>query len=214
MWVNDRYTAEELDAYLRPFWEQWLRSLPKEQRDALASYKSMGYLLFAIAQDADRSFTPDDLACFAALDAAFAQVSWPRDTLLWRGFRAWGYPDGAPPRWSPPSPGEVQTFPGWTSTSLVETAAAAEAHFQLAQSGEWSVLFELALPAGHPAIYIEPVKTPSTHEAEVLLPRGTRFEVRGFEPFDRLRTSDRGAPFHGFRLRAQVLPYQAPPSIT
>lgn len=207
MWTNLTANADQLDHHFRPVWSKWISRLPDEQQQALRTYKSPGYAWFAMARNASRALPARAQALHHALDAALASSQWPFDTVVWRGFRAWQYPDGSPPSWEPPKIGSIQTFDMWTSTSLVETAAAVEACFAQAEPNDWSVLFEMHLPAGHPAIYMEPLHQRHTGEAEVLLPRGTQYEVIGFEPIQRLRTFIPRQPFYGFRLTCKIQPF-------
>jgi ADP-ribosyltransferase exoenzyme len=186
VWINGE-SVSALDARLRPRWRAWLEQLPEAEQDALRTYKSPRYLRFALARNQDRQLTAEDSARWAALDRAFLAARWPCDTLLWRGFRAWGE-DDSPPGWELPKVGERRQFDFWTSTSLSELAAANEASLHQARDGDLSVLYEIELPAGHPAIYMEAIKDVPTGEAEVLLPRATSYVVTQVERFDSLRT--------------------------
>lgn len=212
MWVNSK-TAEEVDALLRPQWRPWFEALAPDVRDALRTYKSGKHGHFAIARDgvAARDITQEDEDRWQALDRAFGEARWHADTMVWRGFRQWSS-DGEPPDWKLPSVGDRERFELWTSTSLRETVAAQEAGVRQARAGDFSVLYEIELPKGFPAIYMEAVKDSPTHEAEILLPRGTPYEVVAVQQFSRLRTVPAAehpsfGPEGCWRIHLRLLPY-------
>ena len=183
-------SAEELDAKLRPWWAVWYARLPQPQRDALAEYKSDRYLNYVIAGEPGRQFTPAQLARFRDLDDAFAHapvLSTPQQA--WRGMTCYVDPHGVQ-TWSPPEPGTVQGFRAWTSVSMLERPAATEAYAAVTNRlpNDYSVLMLLNLPAGQRVIYAEIAKPQPTHEAELLLPRLTRYRVTSFEPLRRFAT--------------------------
>lgn len=151
--------------------------------------------------------TDKDRALWGSLDDAFAGLGYGADVLVWRGFRKWNHPGRPPHGWTPPTIGSVERSDAWMSTSLREQVAGDEAHVHAAQHGDYSVVYEIVVPQGHPAIYAEAVRDEPSHEAELLLPRGTRYEVTNFEQFSALRSEpdDRRGPFYGFRLSATVL---------
>jgi len=186
--------------------------LPEAPRRALREYKSQSYSFFAIAQDPDRKLSAKDFARFEALDAAFQHApGLPSPLWVWRGFTRYVGLDGKQP-WSPPSVGSVAPFPGWTSVSLSEQAAATEAYSAATNRGpcDYSVLMELELPVGQRHIYAEVAKDTATHEAELLLPRGVSYEVLSFEQLTAFRTlqDSRPGPF-AYRVVARVRPPQS-----
>jgi hypothetical protein len=200
-------TPHQLDARLRPWWSEWYAHLPEPQRQALSEYKSPRYPFYAIAADHGRAFTDEDLARFDRLDTAFAhapRLKKPR--RVWRGMTRYVGLDGRQP-WSPPAVGATATFPAWTSVSLLESPAANEAYSTFANrvDGDYSVLMEITLPPGQPVIYMEIIKPTASHEAELLLPRGTGYAVTGFEPLVAFTTLPDSKPGpRSFRLRATV----------
>jgi hypothetical protein len=213
MWVNAK-PPKEVDALLLPRWKSWVETLAPEVKNALDAYKSGQHGLFAIAREgvAARVITQADEDRWRSLDRAFDGASWHRDTLVWRGFRKWVSHEGEPPDWKLPAVGGRAQFEVWTSTSLCEIVAANEAHLHQAREGDFSVLYEIEIPKGFPAIYMEAVKRHPTHEAEVLLPRGTPYEVVAVEQFTQLRTRsvhESFGPAGCWRVRLRVRPSPA-----
>lgn len=179
VWTGDKETAEEIDTKLRPSWAAWVDELPEPQRQALRDYKSGKYLLYSIAKDTGGSFSEEERDRFAVLDKAFAFApTLDQATVAWRGiFRSCGV-TGGPPTWELPAVEAVEPLEGWTSVSLLQKPAVSEAYlWGDMHPNDRSVLWQLLLPAGLPHIYIEAVKPANSHEAELLLPRGLKYQV-------------------------------------
>jgi hypothetical protein len=197
-----------MDARRRPFWSRWFASLPAALRDALAEYKSDRYPLYGIVKERDREFTADELERFKRLDDAFSYApKLSKPCRVWRGMIRYTSRDGIQP-WVPPVAGAEKTFHPWTSVSLLEEPAATEAYTAITNrlDDDYSVLMEISLPIGQRYIYMEIAKPAPTHEAELLLPRGTRYRVEAFEPLTRFSTLAHRRPGpRAFRLQAEVL---------
>jgi hypothetical protein len=123
----------------------------------------------------------------------------PEAVVVHRGMR---YADEVLPAGS--SVGAVITDPGFLSTST-DPGIAADRQFSTAHPG--SVVFELTVPAGHPAVPVDVALSPGldwrnySAERELLLPPGSSFRI----------TEDTFAADGRRVVRAEVLPYGADP---
>jgi ADP-ribosyltransferase exoenzyme len=153
------------NAWLADTFGRWADTLPSAEHDALASYKGEDYRPLNAALRAERALSNHQARQVALLDSALGRFALPEPVIVYRGFHLAGRAIlGA----------AIQDL-AYFSTSLLPEHA--EGFLKLpAQQPLHPTLARVLLPAGTHCGAPDLIEY--LGELEILLPSGTRFQIR------------------------------------
>jgi hypothetical protein len=172
-WIVERFT-------------EWAGSLSRGERAAIVAYKGTGYaqineaLRGEVVEDDEGDIDVDEAV--DRLDEALARYALPEAVIVYRGVVS----DELAAIFDTLAEGQTIEDDGYWSTSLLRLVA----EKFLAEGGdddddEIKFVMEITLPAGAHAIYAgAPDLLHDLNEAEILLPRGSRFAIRATRDAD------------------------------
>lgn len=153
----------EAGAWLGETFGAWADKLPQDQHDAIEAYKGDTYDELNRALRGRYTLLAGLRATAAALDQALKRFSLPEPVIVYRGLRMI----------VPLTAGLVIRDYGYCSTSLLQRTAAG--FLALSDPGEHLAIARILLPAGQPCGAPDLVEYVGEHE--ILLPRGSRFQI-------------------------------------
>ena len=160
--------ADDASSWGNSSFAEWNQSLTKSERRAFELYQSSEYRDLNAALRTGESLDKDQKSLTKNLDAALDRASIDKDIVAYRGFSSQSYIDNFDQL-----AGTIVTDNGYISTSVDKAIGQKFAEYALEEEFE-PIIAEIRLPKGSKAAYIN---TLSLNENEVLIPRGSQFQV-------------------------------------